>query len=114
MPFPSPMQESEVAQSCVTPWTAAFQAPPSMGFSRQEYWSGVPEVTTTLQLEFLFPRHARTLYEPVLFKNVLIQYGQEILVPQVHIVSPVAPLLTSDEVSFEPLFGVQCVCSPGS
>ena len=26
----------------VTPWTAAFQAPPSMGFSRQEYWSGVP------------------------------------------------------------------------
>ena len=25
-----------------TPWTAAFQAPPSMGFSRQEYWSGVP------------------------------------------------------------------------
>ena len=32
--------------SCVrllaTPWTAAHQAPPSMGFSRQEYWSGVP------------------------------------------------------------------------
>ena len=30
--------ESEVA----TPWTAAHQAPPSMGFSRQAYWSGVP------------------------------------------------------------------------
>ena len=32
--------------SCVqlfaTPWTAAHQAPPSMGFSRQEYWSGLP------------------------------------------------------------------------
>ena len=32
--------------SCVrllaTPWTVAHQAPPSMGFSRQEYWSGVP------------------------------------------------------------------------
>ena len=32
--------------SCVqlfaTPWTSAYQAPPSMGFSRQEYWSGVP------------------------------------------------------------------------
>ena len=31
--------------SCVwllaTPWTAAYQAPPSMGFSRQKYWSGV-------------------------------------------------------------------------
>jgi len=26
----------------VTPWTAARQAPLSMGFSRQEYWSGVP------------------------------------------------------------------------
>ena len=25
-----------------TPWTAAYQAPPSIGFSRQEYWSGVP------------------------------------------------------------------------
>ena len=37
--------ESEVAQLCLTlatPWTAAHQAPPSMGFSRQEYWSGVP------------------------------------------------------------------------
>ena len=26
----------------VTPWTTAYQAPSSMGFSRQEYWSGVP------------------------------------------------------------------------
>ena len=26
----------------VTPWTAAYQAPASMVFSRQEYWSGVP------------------------------------------------------------------------
>ena len=43
--------ESEVAQkvkslSCIrllaTPWTAAHQAPPSMRFSRQEYWSGLP------------------------------------------------------------------------
>ena len=29
-------------QLCATPWTAAYQAPPSMRFSRQEYWSGVP------------------------------------------------------------------------
>ena len=49
LPLPSPMcevkSESEVAQSCPTLrtlWTAAYQAPPSMGFSRQEYWSGVP------------------------------------------------------------------------
>ena len=37
--------ESEVTH-CVllfaTPWTVAYQAPPSMGFSRQEYWSGLP------------------------------------------------------------------------
>ena len=25
-----------------TPWTVAYQAPPSMGFPRQEYWSGLP------------------------------------------------------------------------
>ena len=25
-----------------TPWTAAYQAPPSMGFARKEYWSGLP------------------------------------------------------------------------
>ena len=25
-----------------TPWATAYQAPPSMGFSRQEYWSGLP------------------------------------------------------------------------
>ena len=30
------------ARLLATPWTAAFQAPPSMGFPRQEYWSGVP------------------------------------------------------------------------
>ena len=29
-------------QPSATPWTATYQAPPSMGFSRQEYWSGVP------------------------------------------------------------------------
>src|SRR5574337_223229 len=29
-------------QLLATPWTAAYQAPPSVGFSRQEYWSGVP------------------------------------------------------------------------
>ena len=39
--------ESEVSQSCLsqlfaTPWTVAYNAPPSMGFSRQEYWSELP------------------------------------------------------------------------
>ena len=31
-----------LVQLLVTPWTAAYHAPPSVGFSRQEYWSGVP------------------------------------------------------------------------
>ena len=34
----------------VTLWTAAHQAPPSMGFSRQEYWSGVPLPSPLLNL----------------------------------------------------------------
>ena len=54
LPFPSPMDESEKWKwkvkvksfsrvwFLVIPWTAAHQAPPSVGFSRQEYWSGVP------------------------------------------------------------------------
>ena len=31
-------------QPFTTPWTAAYQDPPSMGFSRQEYWSGMPDM----------------------------------------------------------------------
>ena len=38
-----------------TPWTAAYQAPPSMGFSRQEYWSGVPLPS---------PRHKAAICKP--------------------------------------------------
>ena len=34
-----------------TPWTAAFQATPSMGFSRQEYWSGLPLPSPTRYLQ---------------------------------------------------------------
>ena len=40
------------ARLLATPWTAAYQAPPSMGFSRQEYWSGVPLPSPDGQLEF--------------------------------------------------------------
>ena len=41
-----------------TPWTAAHQVPPSMGFSRQEYWSGVP-----LPYEKVNQSFYRNLYE---------------------------------------------------
>ena len=46
--------ESEVAQSCPTlsdPMDCTFQAPPSMEFSRQEYWSGVPLASLHLELD---------------------------------------------------------------
>ena len=36
----------------VIPWTAAYQAPPPMGFSRQEYWSGVPLPSPLEYLQF--------------------------------------------------------------
>ena len=36
-----------------TPWTAAYQAPPPMGFSRQAYWSGVPLPSPSLPLSHL-------------------------------------------------------------
>ena len=36
------MKSLSHVQLFVTPWTVAHQAPPPMGFSRQEYWSGLP------------------------------------------------------------------------
>ena len=42
-----------------TPWTAAYQAPPSMGFSRQEYWSGVPSPSPKTRLD-----PSKTLLKP--------------------------------------------------
>jgi len=42
----------------VTPWTAAYQAPPSMGFSRQEYWSGLllpSPLTGLIPIKYLQP-----------------------------------------------------------
>jgi len=44
--------------SCVrllaTPWTAAYEAPPSMGFARQEYWTGVPLPTSKRSQSYSF------------------------------------------------------------
>ena len=52
-------RKKEKSLSCIwlfaTPWTAASQAPPSMGFSRQEYWSGLP-FRRTIQKRFSWPR----------------------------------------------------------
>ena len=37
-----PLSRFSHVRLCETPETAAYQAPPSLGFSRQEYWSGLP------------------------------------------------------------------------
>ena len=65
LPFPSPMHESEkwkwshsVVSDSATPWTAAYQAPTSMGFSRQEYWSGVPLPSPLKTTKFSFMKNA--------------------------------------------------------
>ena len=55
--IPPPMHESEKwkwshVQILATPWTAAYQAPPPMGFSRQEYWSGLPLPSPTCTIHY--------------------------------------------------------------
>ena len=40
--MPSEVNSLSHVQLFATPWTVAYQAPHSMGFSRQEYWSGLP------------------------------------------------------------------------
>ena len=54
----------------VTPWTAAHQAPPPMGFSRQEYWSGLPlpsqQNTTGYRQFYIFLTN--TLHKIYLFR----------------------------------------------
>jgi len=68
-----------------TPWTAAYQAPLSMGFSRQEYWSGVPLTSVSqdninkskinkwnlIELKSFCPVKEATLI-PILLPNIFI------------------------------------------
>ena len=45
-----------------TPWTTAYQAPPSMGFSRQEYWSGLPLPFLTKLMSFCLVKKIMTFW----------------------------------------------------
>ena len=47
----SEVKSLSCVQLLATPWTVAYQAPPPMGFPRQEYWSGVPLPSPILHLE---------------------------------------------------------------
>ena len=60
-----------------TPWTVAHQAPPSMGFSRQEYWSGVPLPSLIITLLLLLNSLNTSKYLERLdisYMNLLIHY----------------------------------------
>ena len=61
------------------PWTAAYQAPQSMGFSRQEYWSGVPLIYSSGDKMRLQGFHHQTLPWISLNKNhvLSIKLGEE-------------------------------------
>ena len=62
-------------QLLATPWTTAYQAPPSMGFSKQEYWSGVPlpsPIGKTINLtKWTFSGKVMSLLFNILFRFVI-------------------------------------------
>ena len=64
-----------------TPWTVAYQASQSMGFSRQEYWSGVPSPSPIINLDSILKNRDITLLTKVhLVKAMVfpvIMYGCE-------------------------------------
>ena len=53
-----------------TLWTAAYQAPPSMGFSRQEYWSGVPSPSPCGYYRFILTIYMIILVDDLKFTNL--------------------------------------------
>ena len=52
-------------QLCATPWTAAYQASPSVGFSRQEHWSGLPFPSPMRESEREGTQSCTTISDPV-------------------------------------------------
>ena len=65
-------------QLLATPWTPALQAPPPMGFSRQEYWSGAPLPSPpTTCYSILNLSLAVACFRVILLRNQLQDLGQE-------------------------------------
>ena len=50
---------------CATPWVAAHQAPPSLGFCRQEHWSGLPFPSPMHESESEVAQSCLTLSDPM-------------------------------------------------
>ena len=113
------MKSLSHARLLVTPWTVAYQAPPSMGFFRQEYWSGVPlpspPIHTTiykillllfvwslshLQLfEIPWTAACQTSLSLTISQSLLKLTSIESVMPSKHLISSVAPF-TSCPQSF--------------
>ena len=87
----SSVQSLSRVRLLATPWTAAHQAPQSMGFSRQEYWSGVPlpspNMLSRLVITFL-PRSKRLLISWLQSPSAVIVEPQKIKSATVYTVSP--------------------------
>ena len=67
---------------CATPWTVAQQAPLSMGFPRQDYWSGLPSLSQgDLPDPGIEPRSPAL---PVDFFNLLSHQGSPSAVTRIH------------------------------
>ena len=62
-------------QLLATPWTATYQVPPSMGFARQEYWSGVPLPSPIEWLVLLFNHVTSSHIIFYIFGNVFCILG---------------------------------------
>ena len=60
-----------------TPWTATYQASPSMGFSRQEYWSGLPLPSPIICLSNLKNNWWRQVWKTYFFNAVLWLWTQK-------------------------------------
>ena len=77
-------------QLLATPWTAAYQALPSMGFARQEYWSGLP-LPSRLVITFL-PRSKCLNFMAAVTTSAVILEPRKIESDTVSTVSPSFPM----------------------
>ena len=62
-----------------TPGTVAYQAPPSMGFSRQEYWCGLPEYIKKRWQEYTEELYKKGLHDPDNHNGVITHLEPDIL-----------------------------------
>ena len=80
-----------------TPWTTAYQAPPSMGFSRQEYWSGVPLPSLLTTLDTSYKRNHTMSFCVWLFSFSIVSSSF------IHV---------TDYITISCLLTLHCMCPP--